>query len=508
VSGKAKREHGQILVMFAGGVIGFIALMALAIDISMVYSTQQTERSLADAAALAGAQDLQSTTGRAVPPGNYMKARQHALASVAGALGLTAPSCNTADDALNVIDCPIPPYLVSVKTNPSPSYVNVDPYHAVQVTVRRGVPLTFSRLFGQGDWNVGITSVAGLSFQAKYAIITLRPPQPLPNGLDQNRQDINMNGTNTRIEVHGGDVGSNTSVFTNSGNYLTLDRDYLIYHRDDINPDPWNKVNGEPKGSLMDQLIPDPNYLPGRPTLVGLPSFPTMAAGKDTGCSLAPAGAVPAGAVCYKPGIYTNDQPFRDNQNTDISYLESGRYFFQSGLNISGTLIGGNVSGGQGVIIVVPNTKSIALNNAVKVSLNSGPDSCTSDSCRSGPALDYDLTPLKTPEGLILTVMVPRLSGCFDGVTPITPNPCTGSSVITMPGNGQLSIGGVVYAPSDRVAVTGDNSLSVGTIGQIVAWTVTYSGGAKLKQNYPGGESAGVLHLDAACSGGGNLCFP
>jgi hypothetical protein len=497
-----KRREGQVLVLFAGGVVAFIALMALAIDVSMVYSLQRGERSLADAGSLAGAQDLQSSTSRTVPAGAYAKAEQHALASIAGALNAPVPVCSSP-----VVDCPVGPYLVTVKT-PSPSWVNVDSNHAVQVTVRNpNVQLSFARLFGQNNWNVGITSVAGLGFSSKYAVVTLRPPDPNPNGLDQNRQDIDMNGSNTLITIHGGDIGSNTSVYTNSGNFLALDSGYFIYHMDDITPDPWNKVNGEPVGKLISpvQLIPDPDYRMA--SSAGLPTFTTQAAGIDPLCALAPVGAVPAGGICYEPGVYTDSHPFKDNQNTDISYLESGRYFFNSGLDISGTLIGGNVTGAQGVILIVPNDQDIALNNAKKVSLNAGPDSCTTDACRSGPALDADGTELRTPEGLILSIEVPRMAACFSGMTPLN-NSCAGSSVVSMPGNGDLRIGGVVYAPGDNVKVTGDNSTSVGTVGQIIAWTLTYSGGANLNQTYPGGESVGVLHLDAACSGGGSPCNP
>jgi hypothetical protein len=501
-----RKTQGQVLVIFAGGLFGFIALMALVIDLSMVHSLQQSERSLADAASLAGAQDLQSTTSRAVSTAAQARARQHALASVADALGVAMPACAT---NIQVIDCPIGSYLVSVKT-PSPSVMYVVPDHAVQVTVRNpSVPLTFARVLGQRNWNVGITSVAGLRWATNYAVVTLRPPDPNPNGLDQNRQDINVNGSNTRINIHGGDIGSNTSVFTNSGGLVTLDTGYLIYHMDDIFPDPWNKVNGEPVGQLITQLIPDPNYRYASPA--GLPDFADQTAGVDPLCALAPAGAVPTGAVCYKPGNYNDTtHPFKDTANTDVSYLEPGRYFFNGGLDISGTLIGGNVThdmGVQGVILVVPYTKNVALNNAVKIRLNAGPDTCNADSCRSGPALDADGTELRTPEKLILTVEVQRIPACFGGLVPLN-NSCDGSNVLHMPGNGDLTIGGVVYGPGDNIVVNGDNSNSVGTIGLIVGWTITYSGGAQLNQTFPGGESVGVLHLDAACSGGGNPCTP
>jgi hypothetical protein len=57
-----------------------------------------------------------------------------------------------------------------------------------------------------------------------------------------------------------------------------------------------------------------------------------------------------------------------------------------------------------------------------------------------------------------------------------------------------------VYAPSDNVAIHGDNTSQAGRAGQLVAWTVTYTGGAKLNQDYPGLEEVGTLRLDAACT--------
>jgi len=143
--------------------IGLLALLVLAVDLSSVYSLQQMERSTADAAALAGAQDLQTPGSRAVGTSDYVNARTHALANLASKLGATsAPSCSTAAD---IVNCQVPgtPYQVSIKT-PSPSAIDVLATRAVQVTVRQpNVRLTVAQLFGQNNWNVAETSVAGLA---------------------------------------------------------------------------------------------------------------------------------------------------------------------------------------------------------------------------------------------------------------------------------------------------------------------------------------------------------
>ena len=40
---------------------------------------------------------------------------------------------------------------------------------------------------------------------------------PPLNLIEENRENINVNGTNTWVHVPRGDVGTNTSAFTNSG---------------------------------------------------------------------------------------------------------------------------------------------------------------------------------------------------------------------------------------------------------------------------------------------------
>jgi hypothetical protein len=494
-------QTGQALVLLVLLMTLMLAMLAFALDVSRAYSLQRFERSIADAAALAGAQDLQDLNSRTVTNPDRQRARTHALATLTSALGATGaatdPACNVASD---IVDCPIPgtDYLVSVKT-PSPTCVHCDPDHAVQVAVRiPSLELTVAGFFGQGRWNVPGTSVAGLTFRSKYAIQTLRPPNILHNGLDQNRNDLETNGTNTRITVLRGDVGTNTTVQTNSSSMVVVSPGYFIYHIDDIVPDPWNKdLAGNPHGKLIHKLLRDPAYqVPSRD---GLPTFSLMADGVDAGCALVlDPSVVPAGARCFRPGIYAAE--FRDGSANPVSYLEPGVYFFDHGLDISYSLYGGVEAAQPGVALVIPQDRTYAANNADVLQLNFGPSTCASDSCRAAPAVDA-VGRVQTTEGLPLTLIVPRDQACFSGTLPQL---CSDNQndAIRIPGNAQVRVGGVVYAPSDRVQVNGDLTDTVGTIGQIIAWTVTYSGGAHLNQEYPGGEERGVLRLDGACSAG------
>ena len=161
-----KHETGQILPIFALFIVILFGMAALAIDVSRAYSDLRFYRSAADAASLAGAQGVPQ----------YNQARAHALKSLEQRLGGSGAACGPV--SANFIDCPLAgtPYLVSIKT-PSPTCSACDPLRSVQVTVRQpNFGLSFARAFGSAEWNVGTTSVSGLTFGRAYAIITLRPP--------------------------------------------------------------------------------------------------------------------------------------------------------------------------------------------------------------------------------------------------------------------------------------------------------------------------------------------
>jgi Flp pilus assembly protein TadG len=548
-------EHGQVLVLFALFIVALLGIGALVLDVARVYTLQRYERSVADAAALAGAQDLQVPNSRVVTSTNYIQARTDALKllwrELGGAASVT-PSCaaytNTNGD---VVDCPIgtTSYLVSIKTNPSPSYVNVDPSRSVQVTIRQAnVPMTLARLFGQATWNVGQTSVAGLQYGAKYAIITLRPPLPCKDKAcsDQNQDDISITG-GTVVTV-AGDVGTNTNVVisgvSSSGttnSTLSLGPGNMVYHFDT-----YQAWSSPPSGKVIPNPIPDPTYrIPAR---IGLPADPVPDA---AGCAAAITSAIADGYVghssstdptktyvlntsnttCYVPGIYSTNIG-KNVGNAEAILLEPGVYFFDGGLSMNGTLIGGYDAGASGthtgVALVFPeannvNNGAFAGNSATLVALNAGtcindlyPDKCASDTTNAAsgqhsyatPAQDAQgqsiQVPFKSskrtilaPESIIVypkdldcTVQTYENTGCND----------TGNNSINLPGGGNLFIAGVQYAPTDNVAVAG-NASGTGYLGQIIAWTVKYVGGSSIGEVYPGGLGNGVLALDTACSG-------
>jgi hypothetical protein len=496
-----------------------LGFAALAVDVSRKYSDVRYQRSAADAASLAGAQDLQSTT-RAITSAQQTAARGHALDSLRLQLGGTGNG--TCAPSANISNCALPGtrYLISIKT---PALAcghqgtsRCDPFHSVQVTVRDpAFSTTFARVMGQSTWDVGVTSVAGLSFPAKYAVVTLQAPDPRNNGTDSNlNKDMIVNGNNTVLNVLTGDIGTNTSATTTNAGRINLADGYYIDHYDDLSIVglTWSTVNGLPLGQQIPTKIQDPAYM--FPSFAGAPTFATPAAGCTpcTGASFPTYGSLTNTAVCYQPGIYTDNQGFRLLANTDVAYLMPGAYSFPNGMVIRGSLLGGLIDNQSGVVIQVPQTKSLDANNAVNFLLNAGGISCNSDSCRATAAIDFSGQQVKTTEGLALTIEVPRDNACFNGTDPYDDAASFGCSINTnttvgLAGSGRIAVGGVIYGPSDNMRING-NSSQTGFVGQIISWSVTYTGGSTLNQAYPGPQGTGILRIDPACSAPGEGQYP
>jgi len=565
------RERGQVLVLFAGGMIGLLALAALAIDLSSVYSTQQTERAAADAAALAGAQDLQVPGSRAV--GDRRTARKHALADLAGRFGLDSmqvldqPGCSTAAD-IDIVNCPLKDStndtgLHAAVSTPSKT---TGAQKSLQVSVfNPNFQLAFARLFGQNGWNVGKTSVAVLDNGKAYAVITLRPSKAIGNTFNVN--DIVLNSSNTTVNVLHGDVGTNANMrYTISGARLNLDPDYGMYYHDTF---PGWIGAPAPPAQIVGQLtspILDPGYL--YPDMTGTSAAPVVqyddartnqvAASPPSGLGVERADLNPdcqtlAGSVsapaysfmtaalldlskiyCYNPGVYLSGKGSKNAQIAvgpgDVALLKPGVYYLRSGLQVGGRLIGGFAPDQRGVALMFDeagpgnNPQSVFNgNSSVAIYLNAGTKSIGGDAAQpaADPTTGRDLVttgPSSPTPPLTMTVFVRYDTGGRDGTqacvvptgTPfLEPTACQDgqNQVINIFGGGSLDIEGVLYAPTDNVSV-GGSSDNNGRVGQLITWTVTYTGSSTLNQQGPASAGNGVLRLDAACSGGDTPCVP
>lgn len=542
-------------------------MAALAIDVSSAYSTRRFYRSVADAAALAGAQDLNQPGSRAITSSLQQNARDDALNSLQQQLGASGPptACPTSAD---LADCVLPGtggLRISIET-PSPSCVTCDPVRSVQVTVHNPqFQLSFARVLGQSSWNVGITSVAGLTFGRAYAIQTLRPPKK--NGATFLVNDIEIDGGSV-VNVQHGDVGSNANMdYSGTGSVLNLDSGYGMYYFDSAPgwagpPAPPNQIVQQ-----LSALITDPNYI--YPAMSGsLGSAPCAGAGANncaptftdartstcdavgvnpacTRADLDPAtcGAeltylqtsnysfmatqAPTTVYCYRPGIYDPSSPSKSLAigSGDVAILLPGAYYFKSpngGLSVGGRLLAGYRPSVPGVTLMFDeclNQCTLSGNSAQTIALNSGtkfPPGAAGTAATA--AIDWNnravLTsgPSSPNPPLLITLFVNKDASCFVPTSPPwqEPSGCdpgTHDKTLNMAGGGSLALEGVQYAPTDNVEIHG-GSAGNGQVGQIISWTLFYSGGTHINQEGPSNQGPGTLRLDAACTAPGTVCNP
>jgi Putative Flp pilus-assembly TadE/G-like len=519
-----KRDaRGQILPLFAILLVGLFAIAALAIDVSSAYSSRQAFRTDADAAALAGAQDLQVTNSRTVGPAQYTKAQADAKRSIDGQFGVTSACVPTG----NREDCTFPglPYHLAIITPiPAGACARCDPLRSVQVDF--GNPtfqLSFAHVLGFGSWNVGVASVAGLEFSHAYAIVTLRPP--LSAALPGVR-DFAING-GTRVTVSTGDVGTNANMdYAGSGSILVLDSGYRMDYFDPSNGPIWGL---NPTGTHITTLISDPGY--PVPSRVGGPVGSVDSAGcaaialsvqsnPNYAPSVPMAGAVPdmTKIICYTKGIYSAGVTV---PNGSLGIFEPGLYFFDGGLNAQGSVIGGYTPSSEGVAFVFPETQDTQFKNrsggggssvTQVVALNAGTRYLNPGGSEATAAHDYSggLVQTNTSPAKLMTVIVPPDTKC-PVIYPVVAT-CTNfeenrNISIDLSGGSSVYLAGVQYAPSDNVSVAGNTSAQ-GYVGQVWAWTLVYTGGSPINMEGEPNQGPGTLRLDAACTAPGTPCIP
>jgi hypothetical protein len=527
-------RDGQILVLAAFLMIILIGMAGLAIDVSAAYVADRWQRSVADAAALAGGQDLQMPGSVAAPGAPQQDAaRGHAMDVLVAELGASStPSTASGSPCLGSAGCALPgtPYVVSIQT-PTPSFVDCTPLRCIQVSVRQpSFGLTFARIFGQNSWSVTAISVAGVVQAHQYGVVTLRAPKPRSNGTDANEDDIKITGGSI-VHVGLADVYTNSNmIYSGTNSLLELDPDYRVNHYD-INQ-AWS---GAPIGNRVSSLVPDPQYpIPTR--IAGTTEiFNTQAAGQDTdanchdpvngeqmkvpleykrrdGVSIRnmPANKV----ICLRPGVYLS--PVINSDHDAAILLEPGVYFLDAGMDNSSTVIGGYVGGQPGVALVFLEAKNqngsppgqLTANSSDLLSLNMGSQYLNPGGTRATRA-DGPQGPVQTvgPQPILMTLIVVPDSRCLPISSP-PPSACDESNnkTLNLPGGGALFVVGVQYAPTDNVFVKG-NSTSTGTLGQVISWTIEFNS-SFLNLEAAFTDADGVLRLDLACSPTVTTCNP
>ncbi len=532
--GRGRSERGQVLVMFAASLTILLGFSALVTDLGMLWAVQQRDRGMADAAALAGAQEMQAVGTRSINTAARGEARHAAMANVKAQTGGTSmPTCaiggapgDTDGDGkfgypADIKNCTVPGtnYSVSVLT-PSPLCVDCEINRSVMVEItHQNIPTFFAGLFGRNGWSIRQTAVAGIGWDADFAIMVLRPPSsgyvPSGSNKDGNEGDLILGGNGTRLKVSVGDIGTNTNVIVDG--IIEVDEGYYIHQYDH-----YQAWVSPPPGRRLRSLIADPLY--PYPTRAGAPpAYNNVAAARlsDAACTVhknnvpstytwdgAPISSITdmSKVICLKPGIY-NYTP--EARAAALLLFTPGVYFLDRGLFIRTVAIGGfQAAPAAGVTLVFTEASEGRFdgNNAEIFAINAGTRFLNSSGTEAGATIGFDLVPVITNEdaGLKLTIMVAKDPGCV--VQLPYPAACNdgANKALTMSGGGKLYLAGVQYAPSDNISI-GGGAAGLGHAGRIVAWTIKYHGGVNIEQAYPGVSAGnGVIRLDAMCSGGGS----
>jgi hypothetical protein len=385
---------------------------------------------------------------------------------------------------------------------------------------------------------VNTTSVAGIVQARQYGLVTLRPPDP--RGGTQNADDILITG-GSKVVIASADAAANTNLVCSgqsAGSQLALDPGFSFFHWDPYEAwvGPPGQCANPPAGQQLTSPLRDPNYPIPNPARDGVPlGCPTTAVPaqvctytandlSDAQLTAAACAAEislnvpaqytvnPANTHCYKPGIYS--KKLKDSQNTEVSLLTPGVYFFNAGLDISGTLIGGYAAGNPGVAVVFPscpgtNCPNFAGNNAVLVALNFG-DAYLNPSGTQATAAEWNGGSVETTTDPphLMTILVEPDQTCLAAPFPFTEpaNSCTNRQPqVKLPGGGHLWVAGVQYAPTDNTTITG-SSPQQGELGQIISWTIRFDGDSTLNLLAFNLDESGVLRLDPACSPTVSVC--
>ena len=528
---RRKAQDGQILVLFAGMLVLLLAMAAVAIDVSSVLSARRAYRTAADAAALAGAQELQRGITRVVDATEYGLARETAKDLLEKQLGATS-ACDPLSG--NTLTCAFGTSFKATIRTPinAGDCVSCAPNRSVEVKVANpNFALSFARVFGINTYNVAVGAVAGLSFQRSYAIQTLRPPQPLGGSGGFDVRDIRVDG-GTHIIVNRGDVGSNSNMeYAGTGSILQLDPGYDMYYYDPYHGPTWG---ASPIGQKLPASMEDPGYhIPTRTATT--PSGIVTHADVDATCRaraevlwgdahykpLVPTDRTGAAIDytmidCYSKGIYpaASSGPGAGVDNGRLGILEPGVFFFDGRFTVNGSLVGGYTAASEGVALVFLQTgefKNRTGGSGINaVVLNAGSRYGNSAGVEATPA-KFDGAAVQTDGDphLILTLLVVPDTRCVVGPTYPTGLGCdeTDNLTLNLAGGTSLYLAGVQYAPSDNSTIAGGSDGN-GYVGQIISWTIRYTGGSIIRLLGPDIQRPGLLRLDGACTAPGTPCAP
>lgn len=467
------RESGQVLVLFAGGLILFLSIAALVFDVGQNLLDRRTEQNVADAAALAGARYVRGAAyvyhgGCASTPGG--------MPAVDKACDLAAASGYVDGVAGRTVRVDLPPIAPSTFSG-LPGYV--------QVTIGSTRPSFFAGVLGSTIQKTAATGVATneSDIALPYSLLALDP-----HGCGTNKITgapgtiVSTNGT-----VHV-DSDCPTSAVQLSGNGVLTAPECDVVGQIQTSGGAVNNCATAPTGILVSgdplrNLPPPPKpglpvsvqALDGGPIPSGCPggSSPASEASPTT-CSFNGGSAMAGKAYRIFPGYY----PGGILTDRAKIYLDPGIYWIGGG----GVTVKNNGSSNNGQMISKAVSDNTGLNPTGGVLIYNSIDPVPTTGC-VGVGCFGPIT-LNGGAGAMLGLR-PMESGPYKGmVIFVDRSIAPGTAALDLNGAGSiLDITGTIYAASGGVKFNGSATDVLGT--QVICYNFQVNGsGASFTMDY------------------------
>jgi Flp pilus assembly protein TadG len=320
-------SEGQVLVIFAAGLLLLLGMVAVAVDAGFLMAERRQVQNSADAAALAAARAKLDYIYQ--PAAGNLETMQVDAARYYGS--------NNADTA---------PANVDVDTSP-------DGYgdQFVEVTVSKDVDMFFLRALYDGDWSTSASAVAGIEpVQLPYALVALNCP------------GIHVSGSGV-IDVNEGSIMSNCNI-TRDGDSSIVSADGVIDANGNINPGSnWSAGQGYRQGRppVSDPLAGTPP--PSRSDAQAQQNITTQAQLRTavTGSTTHQSDTVRCSTNCtLQPGYYGGSLILDVRQGGTLN-LQPGIYYFGDSFRL--TAQGDGMTRGTDVMMYFTDSARFAPNN-------------------------------------------------------------------------------------------------------------------------------------------------
>jgi hypothetical protein len=465
-------QQGQVLVLFAGGLVALLAVAALVFDTGQALLDRRTEQNASDAAALAGARYIPTTTGEYQGTCSARTAAQ--LADVQ--LKHVNTACDVAAAYLAAEGLTA---TVTVKYPPGPESTFSGLHGNIEVLIDTTRASIFEGIFGQTARHTGAFAVAANStdYSLPYSLLALNPcgtSSVTGGGGVQVNGSVQVDSSCDPALKISGHATLNSPECNTVGSYQVSNQGTgcsVMNSGMQASGDPLREMPLPPVPTSLGEFRKEPGESMNAPS--DCPNAQSTASiSAPLPCSFS---ASYAGHV-YRmyPGYY----PGGIKLNAGTFYMEPGIYYIGGG----GLTMGGN---GATIISVDSGTQTFGGGVLIYNGSFHDPAFCT------GNGGTGCLAPMTFNGSSAIIQLKPIQTGFYTNMLLFGERAAGGD--ITLNGSGtNLDISGTIYAPNSLITANGNGATSLAV--QLIAYEFKVTGnGGQLLVTYDNGD---VFHLD------------